>query len=353
MKLLYIAPASNPHSIRWIKKVNEILKIKKITWITYEPIPKEIIDEDLNIKYLELKHIFDLKTFQVFFTKYDYVHVHSLARYLLPSLFVNPKKLVLTAWGSDIYFARKNIFIKFLQNKQLKNSKAITCDSDQLINKLSQITKKQKIYRINFGTDCKIFKPNKKEPKLIKGSKYILSTRNFYEVYDILTLLKAYSKLSTDIKNKYKLILIGRGPCEKDLKKFVIEKKLKKNVFFPGYVSQSELSKFYSNCALYISTSLSDGGLASSTAEAMAAGAISIITNVKENKKWVNTKDNNGAIFEPKNSNQLSRMIQKLLSLSIEERTLMSKNSRKKILLESNIEIEIKKFCDLIKSFNF
>ena len=137
-------------------------------------------------------------------------------------------------------------------------------------------------------------------------------------------------------------------------KKNILRNKKKIQIYFTlSFGAQSELSKFYSNCALYISTSLSDGGLASSTAEAMAAGAISIITNVKENKKWVNTKDNNGAIFEPKNANQLSRMIKKLLSLSIEERTLMSKNSRKKILLESNIEIEIKKFCDLIKSFNF
>ena len=165
MKLLYIAPASNPHSIRWIKKVNEIIKFEKITWITYEPIPNEIIDKNINIKYIKLKNIFDLKLFKVLFTKYDYVHVHSLARYLLPSLFINPNKLVLTAWGSDIYFARKNIFIRILQDMQIKNSKAITCDSVHLKNKLTEITKKKKIHLINFGKDCVIFKPNKKEPK--------------------------------------------------------------------------------------------------------------------------------------------------------------------------------------------
>ncbi len=348
MKLLYIAPASNPHSIRWIKKVNTILNFEEITWITYEPIPNEIIDNKINIKYLKLNSIFDPKTFKVFFLKYDYVHVHSLARYLLPSLFVNNKKLVLTAWGSDIYFARKNILIKILQNIQIKNAKAITCDSDQLIKELSKITKKEKIHRINFGTDCIIFKPNKKEPKISNGSKYILSTRNFHEVYDIKTLLKAYCKLNTDIQENYKLILIGKGPCEKELKQFALDNNLKNKVLFPGYVNQVELSKLYANCQIYVSTSLSDAGIAASTAEAMASGAISLITDVRENKKWVNNYENNGVLFKPSNYKQLARKITNIINLPKKDKEIMSKNARKKILNECNISKEMIKFSDLL-----
>ena len=55
-----------------------------------------------------------------------------------------------------------------------------------------------------------------------------MSTRNFHEAYDIKTLLKAYCKLNAEIQENYKLILIGKGPCEKELKQIAIDNNLKK-----------------------------------------------------------------------------------------------------------------------------
>ena len=347
MKLLYIAPASNPHSIRWIKKLNQIINFDLITWITYEPISKNIIDPKLNIKYIKLKNIFDLKIFTVLFLKYDYVHVHSLARYLVPSLFVNCKKLILTAWGSDLYFARKNIFIRLLQNLQIKRSKIITCDSDELINDINKIHSSNKIRRINFGTDCEIFKPSEKKND---NKKYILSTRNFYDVYDIKTIVKAYALLNDDIKKEYKLLLIGKGPCKKQLLQLIKEKNLKEYLDLPGYVNQEELVNLYSNCAIYISSSLSDAGLAASTAEAMACGAICIVTDIKENNSWVNTQLKTGELFRAGDVKQLKDKINYVLALSSEKKQLISKNARKVISKKCNINVEMEKFSKLMLS---
>ncbi len=348
MKLIYIAPASNPHSIRWIKKVNQFIPFKEITWISYENPPKVTIDKKLKIKYIHLKSILDIRFLKIYLEKYDLVHVQSLARYLIPSLFVNKKKLNLTAWGSDIYFARKNTFIKILQNIQLKSARMITCDSNQLIDDLSKITERGKIYRVNFGTDCKIFRPNKIKPRIISDCSFILSTRNFYNVYDIKTLVKAYCLISKNLKNKYKLVLIGKGPCLNELQKIVLENGLSKNVLFPGYVNQKELSQLYSNCSVYVSTSLSDAGIAASTAEAMASGAISIITDVRENKKWINNELKNGLLFNSGDSNDLAKKLVKVLKLSSSEKELISKNARKKILNNCDLEKEMKRFSELL-----
>lgn len=348
MKLIYIAPASNPHSIRWIKKVNQFIQFKEIIWISYEDYPKFQIDNKINIKYIKLKSIFDISFLKICLSKYDFVHVQSLARYLIPSLFFKKEKLILTAWGSDVYFARKNPFIKILQNKQLKNARTITCDSNQLIEYISKITERKKIYRINFGTDCKIFRPNKIKPSITGDSNFILSTRNFYKVYDIQTLIKAYCSISKSLKKKYKLVLIGKGPCQDELKKIVLENGLTKNVLFPGYVNQKELSQLYSSCSVYVSTALSDAGIASSTSEAMASGAISAITNVRENKIWINDDLKNGLLFNAGDSKDLAKKLVKILKLTFNERKLISKNARKKILNECNLDKEMKKFSELL-----
>ena len=57
-------------------------------------------------------------------------------------------------------------------------------------------------------------------------------------------------------------------------------------------VSISELLNFYDNLDIYVSTSLSDGGIASSTAEAMLCSRPVVITNAAENSNWVKDGSN-------------------------------------------------------------
>ncbi len=350
MNILYIAPASNPHSIRWIIQVNKIIKFTKIVWVTYEKPPKNNISSNLDINYVKLNYLFDLKLITLIKKEFTIIHVQSLARYLIPSLFVKSKNLYLTAWGSDINFTRrKNIIIRLIQNIQLNRCSAITSDSNEMINKLALITKKEKIHRINFGTDCNHFSPYKKWPLLAKNTRYILSTRNFYEIYDIKTLLNAYRLLSNDEKNNFKLILIGKGPCENKLKEFVMINNLNEFVLFPGYVNQSELTNLYSNCEIYISTAKSDAGISASTAEAMASGALCLITNVRENSKWINWSEKSGDLFESSNYIELNKKISKILNLNKEEKEIIKRNARNIILNNNNIEIEMKKFANLIQ----
>ena len=49
---------------------------------------------------------------------------------------------------------------------------------------------------------------------------------------------------------------------------------------------------FYNDLDIYVSTSLSDGGLSSSIAEAMAFERIVIATNNSDNKKWIKHERN-------------------------------------------------------------
>ncbi len=59
------------------------------------------------------------------------------------------------------------------------------------------------------------------------------------------------------------------------------------SVRFISWVPHDELPRYLTAADVYVSTALSDAGIAASTAEAMACGLPVIITDFGDNRKWV------------------------------------------------------------------
>lgn len=68
-----------------------------------------------------------------------------------------------------------------------------------------------------------------------------------------------------------KLLIIGGGPSEEELKKLAVELGIQDMVIFTGKVDHEELPPYYASCDLYITASLSDTN-SISMLEAMATG---------------------------------------------------------------------------------
>ena len=66
--------------------------------------------------------------------------------------------------------------------------------------------------------------------------------------------------------------------------------------------------EFYNKIDIYISTSLSDGGLSSNVAEAMSFERLVFVANNSDNQNWI-TNGVNGFLFENKNFSQLVSLI--------------------------------------------
>ena len=102
--------------------------------------------------------------------------------------------------------------------------------------------------------------------------------------------------------------IAGSGPELESLKKFVDKYSLNKEIQFLGKLDSTELLNFYDTLDIYVSTSLSDGGIASSTAEAMFCSRPVIITDAAENNFWI--EDGlNGRLFDCKDYLELSKII--------------------------------------------
>jgi glycosyltransferase involved in cell wall biosynthesis len=120
---------------------------------------------------------------------------------------------------------------------------------------------------------------------------------------------------------------------------------------FVGWIQNDKLPDYLSPSDVYVSTSLSDGGVAVSTLEAMACELPCIVTNVGDNNKWIKNGEN-GFIVPTKDPKALAGKIIYLLENEDIRMTFGKKNRKiieekqdyyKEMLKMENIYIELVK----------
>ena len=187
----------------------------------------------------------------------------------------------------------------------------------QQTKQLTEVCKNEKVEVIFFGTDIERFNPKKFDPDFKKSisngtSQWVISTRNHEEVYKIEELIEAVPIVLKKIPET--LFLIGgSGSLTKKYEERAAALNVSPRIRFLGRLSQDELPRYLSAADVYVSTAVSDAGLASSTSEAMASCVPAVITNVVDNGKWIQSGVN-GFMYAPKNSEDLAEKIIELLN---------------------------------------
>lgn len=365
MRICYIGDADNIHMQKWVNWfANKGHDVHLIT-----DFPAELKGVKIYIIGNKKRNSFSNFIKKILQTrklvkkiKPDVLHAHYAFGYGTFGAFANYHPFVLSPWGSDILIEpeksrMKKIFIKFA----LKKADLITCDGDNTIEKMIGFgTDSKKIHRIYHGVDSSQFSPNKTDKKLkeklgISNSPLIISTRNLDPIYGLETLIKSAPLVLKEIPDA-KFIIAGKviydKTVEKDyLKKLAMSLGIIDSIKFVGSILQDELPYYLTSSDVYVSTSLSDGGIAMSTLEAMACELTPIVTDVADNKKWIKNGEN-GFIMPLKDPNTLAEKIIYLLrNESI--RKNFGKICREIVKEKQNYEKEMKKvekLCtDLIK----
>jgi len=312
MKICFLAGGDSIHSYKWIRYFSD--RGHEIHWVSLVPFTQKKIQ---NAKLYLIKGNLILNIFRVRALikkiKPDILHAHYAGLNGLLGALSGLHPLVLTAWGSDVLLAArskiKGPFVKYA----LKKADLITCDAEHMKEVMIKLgVNNSKIKIINFGIDTKEFYPNSKDEIVIKNLgvsdyKIIISLRSLEPVYDLETLLRAMPSVLKEVPKTY-LIIAGEGSQEKELRKLAGDLIITKNIRFIGWIPNEELPKYLRAADVYVSTSLSDGGIAASTAEAMACGLPVIITDVADNKKWVRDGEN-GFVIPIKNPKILAERI--------------------------------------------
>lgn len=321
MKLLFLAAANSIHSYRWIKYFDEIGH--EVTWISLAPM---IFEPVPGVRYFEIQGasgFFGLSRAAlrvrriIAHSKPDILHVHSVGTYGMVGLLSGFEPIVATPWGSDVIYGKESPIKRPLIARILRRATLITCDAFHMRDEVMRFgVPAERIHIINFGIDTERFSPRPPTTAIranndLGDAPSVISLRNFEPVYDIPTLLKAVPKVLDQHPNT-RFMLVGRGSLELELKALASQLGIDHAVRFVGSVPNDQLPTTLCSLDVYVSTSLSDAGIAASTAEAMACGLPVVVTGSGENDYWINDGEN-GYLVPVSGSDELADRINRLL----------------------------------------
>ena len=220
--------------------------------------------------------------------KPDIIHLFGL--YSVNSLGLLPflsavSNLVVSPWGTDIVydFSQKESYkSKFQKSYLLKQADCITSLSHYLINHIRKyIRDDQQVELVPWGADTNVF-----HPRYLRNNSRIFTvgiTKAFTRKYGHIHLLDAVSELI----NKYrvrniKLIIVGKGVLEDELKKKCHELNLHQYVVFKKYTySEIQLRDHLSAFDVYVMPSVyKSETLGVAAIEASAMGIPVVASNI-------------------------------------------------------------------------
>jgi glycosyltransferase involved in cell wall biosynthesis len=277
----------------------------------------------------------------------DILHTHYITDYGFLGALSCFHPLVVTAWGSDVLINPKlSRRGKWPVEFALRRADLITCDAEHIKAPLVELgANPAKINLINFGIDVQRFSPGPKDEELIRkleisDSPVIISLRTLEPVYDIDSLVKAVPLVLKEVPEA-KFLIAGKGSQEAKLRELAKSLGVDGSIKFVGLIPNDELPQYLRVADVYVSTSLSDAGIAASTAEAMACELPVVITDFGDNRKWVEDGEN-GFLVPLRNPEVLASRILALLS-DKEKRIKFGQIGRRIIKERMNMEKEMQR----------
>jgi len=174
----------------------------------------------------------------------------------------------------------------------------------------------------------------------------VISLRNLDPIYDVESLIRSVPWVLKEVPES-KFLIAGKGSEEKRLRELAKSLGVSDNVKFVGFIPNKELPAYLNTVDVCVSTSLSDAGIAASTAEAMACGLAVIVTDVADNRKWVEDGVN-GFVVPIKDPKSLAEKIIYLLR-NEDIRNQFGKINRKIIEERNNYYKEMEKMEEVYK----
>ncbi len=227
--------------------------------------------------------------------KPDIIHVHQANAYGYFASMANRRRIpmVLTTWGSDVLLLPKRGFLyRYIVNKSLRDADFITADADYMAEAIHGLIGKKEVTIANFGIDISSMTTTHHKEKII------YSNRLHQDLYNIDQIIAGSANFLAQ-HSDWRLIVGANGNNTEALKAQAKEEIPENQFTFIGFVTPDVNRAHYLKSALYISIPKSDG-TAISLLEAMAYGAIPVVSDLPANCEWI-VDGENGIIVQDGN----------------------------------------------------
>ena len=251
---------------------------------------------------------------------YEIIHCHTpvggLITRIAAYMFSRSTKVIYTAHGFHFFTgAKKYYWILFYNIEKILSyftDTLITINEEDFLI-ASKKFKAKNVFKINgVGVNLKEFSVISKEEKVDMKQKMGFSSNDFLLIYvaelskrkNQEFLVKAFQKL-LEIDSTIKLLLVGKGESESEIKKLIIDEELEKNVLLMGYRRDVHILMNISDVAV---SSSKQEGLPVNILEAMACGLPVIASDCRGNRDLIEDKKN-GYIFNLDSKNEFVKKV--------------------------------------------
>lgn len=219
--------------------------------------------------------------------KPDVVHALFLTSYGYLAARAGYGPLVITALGSDILiFPNESLFKRSMLKYVLKKADRINSISSNIREEyLKYGAQSDRIFDLNFGIDLNLFRSDNSRLQVGRDILRIVSTRNFYEIYNLELLIEALGCVRERNIN-FECILAGSGPLENKLNSMIKKYNMQNQIQFMGHINNEYLPDILRSADIYVSTSRSEG-INISLLEAMACAVFPVVTKIEANEQWI------------------------------------------------------------------
>lgn len=361
MKVLLLSDTYSEHTEKWaLGLANSGIKVGLFSfnkasydWYVHENITvffepdNKINAESTLTKIAYIKYVAILKKIIKHFNP-DILHAHYATSYGFVGALSGFQPFVISSWGSDVMkFPNKNFVAKSILKFNFKKADLLCATSFTIEEYIHQVIDKP-VSVIPFGINIEEFKPKKVKSLFNENDIVLGSIKPLESLYNIDVLIKAYAKLLPKSDN-LKLLIIGEGTEEKNLKELCKELGIFEKVIFTGRVPFKEISNYYNMLNVLVNISEYES-FGVSVVEAMACEIPVIVSNVGGLKEVVKD-DSVGLKVNIGDVDDTAKAIERLIT-DKELYGQIAVNGRKHVIekynWQNNLQQMIKEYSNLL-----
>lgn len=282
----------------------------------------------------------------------DLVHAHFITQYGYWGARSGFHPFVLSGWGDDVLIHPKKPVLSYFVNYALKSADTITCDGKNSLNAILDLgIARDKIQLIYHGVDTKKFSPVKRDPDLffqIFGNSWPVVTciRGFNPIYNPETFIRAIPLIINDVPET-NFLIGGKGFEETRIRALADNLGVSRYIRFCGQIPHEKIPPYLASSDVYVSVSLSDGGVAVSTFEAMASGVAVVVSDVGDTRLWIHDHENGFVVPVRSPAIVAEKVVSLLLNPAL--RAIYGQSNRTLIEQQQNYYKEMEKVHTLYK----
>ena len=332
MNVCFIANADSIHTIRWVNYfAQEGYQVSLITdkpagaWAraTLQP-TIALYDLTEYVKVRKIRYLLWVPIVRHLLAKIrpDVLHAHNISGGGWLGAFSSYHPFIVTSHGSDLMLlSQKSWAHRTLSMYTLRRVDHLSCVSRELRDKAVEYgVPANKLTMIDLGIDTAIYSPSEDISHLrlklgLKDVPTVLSIRAIREIYNPLVIINNIPAVLKDVPTtQFVIFTYNADPTLLiQLQSTVDDMGVAESVHFIGKLAtESEIADYYCAADVVISIPVSDG-TPKSVQEALACGAVPILSDLPSLHEWV--KHEQEVLFIPTNGGQrLSKAIVRLLT---------------------------------------